>query len=138
MTMIYAPPSGSVLRGPLAALTLVIAVLLNVMLPGDAAAQINPFGGYKEKPLTAEDLQLMNAAASKLREDEATPIGAIERWSNPSTGNSGSVTLLQRFRKRDMPCQRIRHDYRNESRGGDSVFDIEVCRLASGEWKSGF
>lgn len=126
------------LRGPLAALPLIIAVLLTATLPGDAAAQINPFGGYKEKTLTAQDLQLMNAAASKLREDEATPVGTIERWSNPNTGNSGTVTLLQRFRKRDMPCQRIRHDYRHESRGGDSVFDIEVCRLASGEWKSGF
>lgn len=138
MTMIYAPLRGCVLRWKLAALTLMVSLSLTATLPGGAAAQINPFGGYKEKTLTAEDLQLMNAAASKLREDDATPIGTTERWSNPKTGNSGTVTLLQRFRKRDLPCQMIRHDYRHESRGGDFVFDIEVCRLSSGEWKSGF
>lgn len=88
--------------------------------------------------LTDEDLQVMNAAASKLRESETTPIGQTETWSNPNSGSSGTVTLLQRFQRRDLPCQKIRHAFRDKAHADASVLDIDVCRLPSGEWKIGF
>ena len=78
----------------------------------------------------------MSAAASKLHQSEA-PIGQAEAWSNPNSGSSGTVTLLQRFQKGDMPCQKIRHAFLDKS-ANSSVFDINVCRVAPGEWKIAF
>jgi len=108
------------------------------VLPSVAPAQINPFRNHETKFLTDEDLQLMSAAASKLRQSESTPIGQTETWSNPKTGSSGTVTLVQKFQRRDLPCLKLRHAVRNTAYSDTSAFDIDLCRVASGEWKVGF
>lgn len=36
-----------------------------------------------------------------------------------------------------MPCQKIRHAFLDKSANSE-VFDINVCRVATGEWKIAF
>jgi surface antigen len=119
----------------------VLSLLSLSQVPGAALAQINITGrGAPGIDLTKEDQEMLMEAGSRLR-PEGTPIGKSETWSNPQSGNSGSVTLIERFRKKfqndDLPCQKVRHDLRNTKEDKSRTYVIDVCRLPSGEWKIG-
>ena len=48
--------------------------------------------------LTAEDYQDLAAAYQPLLNDDTIAIGTTRAWSNPNTGNQGTVQLVRRFR----------------------------------------
>ena len=119
----------------------VLSLLSLSQVPGAALAQINITGrGAPGIDLTKEDQDMLMEAGSRLRPD-STPIGKSETWSNPESGNSGNVTLIERFRKKfqndDLPCQKVRHDLRNTKEDKSRTYVVDVCRLPSGEWKIG-
>jgi surface antigen len=112
---------------------LLLAALLAIGVAAPASAQINPFG--RDQRITNEDLQLIDAASSKLYKTETPQLGAAERWSNPTTGNSGTVTLTQIFEKSGMPCRKLRHSIRVKGAKDPVVYIFDRCRVKSGEWK---
>ncbi len=99
-----------------------------------AMAQINPFGRSDTVPLDGEDLQIMSGAASKLTRKNAT-VGQIETWQNPKSSRSGSVSLLQTFKKDGMPCQKRRYVVDRTVNSQATAYVMNLCRLPTGEWK---
>jgi surface antigen len=99
-----------------------------------ASAQINPFGRY-EQPITDDDLKLIEAASTKLYKTDNPQVGASEKWSNPSTGNAGTVTLTQIYEKDGMPCRKLRHRITAKGDKDPTVYIFSRCRVKSGEWK---
>ena len=84
--------------------------------------------------LTREDLGQMNQAAAKLQ-PEIAPTGQVETWSNPRSGTSGKVTLLQTFRADNMACRKLRYEFSNPRQADGATYVLDSCRLPDGQWK---
>jgi surface antigen len=113
----------------------VLAALTVLVVSSSASAQINPFGRPSGERVTKEDLQLIDAASSKLYKTDNPQVGASERWSNPDTGNSGTVALVQVFDKDGMPCRKLRHQIKLKGAKDPQIYIFNRCRVKSGEWK---
>jgi len=102
------------------------------------AAGLNPFGPTG-LPLNDQDYAAMQAAADPLRNDDTLPIGTTRDWSNPVSGNRGSITLEERFQYdyqgSQLPCRKLR--YHAVVRGYSDPYNIRLnfCRIADGSWK---
>jgi surface antigen len=112
-------------------LPLALAVCLMVAQP--ATAQVNPFGDSLD--LKESDVAMLQAAASALFEDDKAQVGQTKTWSNPETGNSGAVSLLQLFEHASMPCKRLQHTIRQKGHADQSTYRFARCRAADGTWK---
>lgn len=98
-----------------------------------AAAQVSPLGpGAFNVPNS--DLPLAGAAEAKLY-DTAVKVGAVETWTNPDTGDSGSVTLISTYERDGMGCRRIAHVIKLRGVKPEREFVISRCRAADGSWK---
>ena len=111
----------------------VIVLGMTAGLP--AAAQLNALtrGGLD---LTAEDWELLEAAAAELYATEDQPIGAAETWSNDQSGNSGRIELVRTGEYQGMPCRRLKHDIRVKDVGDPFHFIVDRCRTPDGAWKA--
>ena len=118
-------------RMALAALTAVVAAFAATV---PAQAQLNPFR-RSDFDVTQSDIRLATAAAAKLYEGERAGIGDVEDWSNPETGNMGTVMLVGIFTHNDLPCRRLQHDIELASSGTPFRYVFDRCKLPSGEWK---
>jgi surface antigen len=81
--------------------------------------------------LTKEDVDLLKAAAEQAV--SGAP-GVPKPWSNPATGNSGAITLLQSFNSADgRSCRRLRVETQAKATSG--VYTTNVCRAEGGPWQ---
>ncbi len=110
------------------------AVLATIALAMPAHAQLNPFR-RSDFEVSDTDIRLATAAAAKLYEGERAELGDFEDWSNPETGNKGSVMLVGIFTHNDLPCRRLQHDIEIATSGTPFRYVFDRCKLPSGEWK---
>ena len=81
--------------------------------------------------LTAEDWERENQAFSQAVEKGED--GQAVTWASPETGNSGSVTVIERFVGQDgQPCRKILETF--QSKQLDSRYTVTVCK-AGDDWK---
>jgi surface antigen len=123
-------------RSGLRPLLLAACLALPVLAPVPASAQLiaNPMGTGLPETLTREDIAAATTASAKIYTPDAPTVGAVERWSNPKTGNSGTVTLVRVFERNGMPCREIVHHLKL-AREGEQTYHFNRCRVANGEWK---
>jgi surface antigen len=102
------------------------------------AAGLNPFGATG-LPLNQQDYADMKAAGDPLRNDESLPIGTMRAWSNPASGNRGTVTLLERFQYNyqgnKLPCRKLKYHIVLRSHSDPYNLALDFCRIAVGSWK---
>ena len=116
------------IKAPVLAACVVLAVSA-----APAAAQISPLGpgAFSVPPA---DLPVAREAEAKLY-DPATKVGAIEKWSNPKTGDNGSVTLISAFDRQGQTCRRIAHVIKVRGEKVERQFVISRCQQPDGSWK---
>jgi surface antigen len=106
------------------------------LLPTISHAQVSPIPSSRlETGLNDADRRAMSAAAARLYQRDTVTNGATDTWSNPRSGNSGSVTVLQSFTKSEMPCHKLRYDVHLHRRRGMRSYTINWCKTATGAWK---
>jgi surface antigen len=116
----------------------VVAVGLLLALPVAAQAQTNPFRSSRiGTGLTNEDRVAMGAAGRRLYDQPTVADGASDQWSNPKSGNSGTITVLQSVEKSGMTCRNMRYVIHLAKRTGSRTYTVNWCKTASGEWKLG-
>lgn len=116
-----------------AVLPLAAAALAWISVNGPAAAQVNPFG--RDIEMSRDDMRRLGEAESRLYVQEPPAVGSTETWSNPKTGRSGTVTLIDSFERNGMPCRKLRHDINPRRHQPSYQFVIDRCRLPDGSWK---
>jgi surface antigen len=114
--------------------SVVLALGFCLVVASAATAQINPFRRSNAAVLDGDDLQIMNSAASRLTQKNVS-VGQTETWQNPKSGRSGSVSLLETFKKNGMLCQKRRYFVDPTVNSQASVYVMNLCRLPTGEWK---
>ena len=107
------------------------AVLVGAAAPSLA---VNPFqrSGFE---LAESDVALLKAAAEKLYLNEDVAVGTSESWSNPETGNRGTVTLIDKPSYKNLPCRRLQHDIELEATADLFRFILDRCKTQDGSWK---
>lgn len=103
--------------------------------PASAQFIPSPMGtGMMPDTMTHDDVTAATEASAKLYTPEKVTVGAVERWNNPKTGNSGVVTLVRVFERNGMPCREIVHHIKLV-REGEQTYHFNRCRVPTGEWK---
>jgi surface antigen len=110
------------------------AAVVLAALVAPVQAQLNPFSraGFE---LSQDDIELLKAAAQKLYIDESVSVGTVETWSNPKSGNTGSVQLIGTFEHKGLPCRRLQHDIKIKDVADPFRYIFDRCKVSSGEWK---
>lgn len=115
---------------------LVAGMLGLLLLPANGAAQYGRAMRTMVK-LTSTDLAIVRKI---VREDfTGKPNGTTAPWSNPESGNSGTVTLLDRFASQGRDCRRVKYFVKPGPSQPASVipatYELTTCHLPDGSWK---
>jgi surface antigen len=113
--------------------SLVILVIALVLSFAAAPAEaVQKWLGFLP-PLTDEDMALAQNAA---REGMAgQPEGTKLEWSNPESGNSGTVTLLQRYEVDQRECRKLEHGLKIKGESDRRIYIVTICLQPDGSWK---
>ena len=112
-----------------------LAVLSGRSLP--ASAQMSPFNNGFNGTLNGDDLNAMMIAGQRLYGRNSVHNGASTTWSNPKTGNRGTITVLQSFTEHGMQCRKVKYDNRVVNLEGVRSSTLNWCKTPKGEWKIG-
>ena len=102
-----------------------------------AEAGFNPFGAAG-LPLNKQDYSAIAGAATPLLNDESATVGTANDWSNPKSGNHGTVKLLKIYEDnvqgKNVPCRQL--EYTVDIKGQADPYNIvlERCKV-DGSWK---
>jgi surface antigen len=66
---------------------------------------------------------------------EPVKVGDTEDWSNPSSGNSGKVTVTRLFHSSGMECHSLRYDFTYKASKTPRTYNADWCKTKTGEWK---
>jgi surface antigen len=84
--------------------------------------------------LTQQDLDMIRGAVTN--QVHGKPVGTTASWSNPASGNSGSIKLIKKLTRKNQPCEEIEYTVRS---GGTPVYTehyhFTSCRQPDGTWK---
>jgi hypothetical protein len=85
-----------------------------------ASAHAQTFGPAWESDitLTQEDLDLIHRTVDT--QVHARPVGTTVAWSNPNTGNAGTIKLLKRFNLGSLRCEQIAYTLTTTKRSTSS------------------
>ena len=103
---------------------------------GRAQAQLNTFGlGAAGQQPTADDWGMLWQSADALNRAVSSQPGDSRSWSNPKSGNSGTVVLERVFERSDMPCHALRYSIALANRQAPQIYRFSWCLSGQGEWK---
>src|SRR6202040_681591 len=71
---------------------------------GSGAAALGP-AWESNITLTQDDLDLIHRTVDT--QIHGKPVGTTASWSNPNTGNAGTIKLVRRFRKGNLQCEQV-------------------------------
>jgi surface antigen len=116
-----------------------ILVVSGLMTAGGAHAQINPFRSTVNERLDKSDLALLDQTAEKLYTADNVADGASEKWMNPKTGTSGTVTMQSKFAHTwhgtQLDCRKIKYDILRKRASAPRTYVVNWCKQPDGEWK---
>jgi surface antigen len=84
--------------------------------------------------LTQQDLDMIREAVTNQVHGKAA--GTTATWSNPASGNAGSIKLLKKLHRANQQCEEIEYTVRS---GGTPVYtehyNFTSCLQPDGTWK---
>jgi len=110
------------------------ALMIVFALAAAPAAALNPVQILKGGPaeyFNERDLQLFIDTLHKAQ-DETKP-GDPMQWENPETKSRGSITVLEVYESKGMPCKRLRIE--NQARGRKASGRYNICQVNGKDWK---
>lgn len=124
-------------RARIASLQTFPAVIFAAFMLLVAAASVAPAYAQlgTDLDLRQEDIDMAKAAAAKLLTNPDMPPGTVENWSNATTGNSGTVTLVAHLSPNGMTCRRLQFVINTKGKADPYTFLVDRC-LVNGEWKT--
>jgi surface antigen len=101
-----------------------------------ALAQSGAFGWSPDTArLTDEDNRLLWENTVALNNAPTRAAGESRSWTNPTSGNSGKVTIARLYDASGMPCHALHYAISFASQPVPQDYEFNWCRVASGQWK---
>jgi surface antigen len=110
-----------------------VPLAVGCMIVGSAAGQMLPTWNT-QIVLSKKDLALIHSVVTNQVHGE--PVGTAAHWTNPISGNSGSVRLMKKLTRNDQRCEKI--EYIVTSRRPTvytETYDLTSCLQRDGTWK---
>jgi surface antigen len=101
------------------------------MLAVASRAQMSPFLNDYENTLNGDDMAAISTASERLFDQQD---GASDTWSNPKSGNGGSITVINSFTRDGMQCRKIGYDVRIAGIPETHSYTFDWCKTSNG-WK---
>jgi hypothetical protein len=99
-------------------------------------SQINPFRSNTQTDgLTNADVDMLFATAGQVNSKDPIHVGDTEAWSNPTSGNSGKVTVTRLFESDGLTCHTLRYDVAYRAQRPPRTYSTDWCKTKAGEWK---
>jgi surface antigen len=108
-----------------------LALVAFTLLSSSAEAQLLFGSRLGQAHYQGDDTKIiMRVGADMLRNASD---GESRPWSNPQTGNSGTITILRSYKRGDLPCRDAEVNSKLKERS--VVYVLPVCQIADGSWK---
>jgi surface antigen len=110
----------------------VLVAALFSFLP--AQAQYLGLGLETNIELTRQDLAIIHRTVDT--EVHGKPVGTTAKWSNPESGNSGKISLVNKFSRNGQQCETL--DYRLITKRrpvGPEHYRLSSCLQPDGQWR---
>ena len=108
-------------------------IVAGLMIAGAAHAQLLPTW-ETNITLTQQDLDMIHGAVTN--QVHGKPVGTTASWSNPASGNSGSIKLVKKLALKNQRCEDLEYTVRS---GGTPVYTEHYhfisCLQPDGTWK---
>jgi surface antigen len=108
-------------------------LVAGLLMAGAVQAQLLPTW-ETNITLTQQDLDMIHAAVTN--QVHGKPVGTTAAWSNPASGNSGSIKLVKKLPRKNQQCEDLEYTVRS---GGTPVYSEHYhfisCLQADGTWK---
>ena len=112
--------------------TLLIAAAIVMFI--SASAQSQAYRWMDTSPLkffTDQDWDLMRSTARRTLDNADD--GTTATWSNPETGASGSITVINTYEEEGRRCRKTK--FFNSARGLTGTGIFRLCKVEDGTWK---
>ena len=84
--------------------------------------------------LTADDLDMIRTTVQ--RNVHGKRADTVATWTNPASGNSGTITLLRKFAWRGLGCEQIEYQIRSgRAATRPERYVFRSCQMPDGSWK---
>jgi len=93
-----------------------VPFVAGLMIAGAAQAQLLPTW-ETHITLTQQDLDMIRGAVTNQVHGKA--VGTTASWTNPASGNSGSIRLVKKLARKNQQCEDIEYTVRS---GGTPVY----------------
>ena len=81
-------------------------VLIAALFAIPSAQAQGLFLGFESNiTLKQDDLDLIHQTVDQ--KIHGKPVGTTASWSNPNTGNAGTIKLVKKIRKKNLHCERV-------------------------------
>jgi surface antigen len=84
----------------------IVSIVVGLIVAGAAEAQLLPTW-ETNVTLTQQDLDLIHGAVTN--QIHGKPVGTTASWSNPVSGNSGSIKLVRKLARMNQRCEDIEY-----------------------------
>jgi surface antigen len=84
--------------------------------------------------LTRQDLAIIRHTVNA--DVHGKPVGTTATWSNPESGNSGKISLVNKFTRNGQQCETL--DYRLTTTRrpvGPEHYRLSSCLQSDGQWR---
>jgi surface antigen len=114
-------------------LKLIIPVAVGFMIAAAAQAQLLPTW-ETHIVLSQQDIDMIHGAVTN--QVHGKPMGTKTHWTNPASGNSGTIKLVKKLTRQNQQCENIAYTVRS---GGTPVYSEHYhfisCLQPDGNWK---
>jgi surface antigen len=111
---------------------IVFFVALVVWLP--AQAQLLGLGFESNIELTKHDLDVIHNTVDQQVHGET--VGTSASWSNPDSGNYGTIELTRKFTQNGRPCETVRYTLATKRMAvAPEHYTLNSCLLPDGKWR---
>jgi len=83
--------------------------------------------------LSQADIDMIKTTLAQKIHGQA--VGTSASWSDPASGNSGSLTLLQVFFRQGQRCEQIAYRISPPTKGSSDHYILMSCLQPDGTWK---
>jgi surface antigen len=109
-------------------------ILIGVLASLPAQAQLLGRGFESNITLTRQDLDILRETVTGKIHGQG--VGATASWTNPASGNYGTIRLVRKFNSGALRCETVRYTLTTTRRNvAAEHYTFDSCLQPDGSWK---
>ena len=110
-----------------------IVLIVALFASQSSQAQGLMLGFESNITLKQDDIDLIHQTVDQ--KIHGNPVGTTASWSNPNTGNAGTIKFLKKFTKRNLYCERVAYTLTTTTKAIEPEHYVFDSCLTPDGWK---